>query len=134
MITSGTIGRVVTSLRSTYLLSSAAVLCAALGVSATTAAAALFSTVAVRSVPFPEGHRLVRVWLANTATGDTRGSLSIPELRDLDDRLTAFDAFLGTARSRAVALLPSGAERLRGEGVTPDYFPALGLHPLHGGC
>ena len=67
MITSGTVGRVVTSLRSTSLLSSAAVLCAALGVSATTAAAALFSTVAVRSVPFPEGHRLVRVWLANTA-------------------------------------------------------------------
>ena len=132
MITSGTAGRVVTSLRSTYLLSSAAVLCAAIGVSATTAAAALFSTVAVRTVPFPEGHRLARVWLANTATGDARGSLSIPELRDLDGRVAAFDAFLGTARSRAVALLPSGAERLRGEGVTPDYFPALGLQPLHG--
>src|SRR5690606_19285970 len=25
-----------------------------------------------------------------------------------------------------------GAERLRGEGVTPDYFRALGLHAQHG--
>ena len=132
MLTPGTLGRVVTSLRSTVLLSIAAVLCAAIGVSATTAAAALFSAVAVRGVPFPNADRLVRVWLANTASGDTRGSLSIPELRDLDGRVAAFDAFLGTARSRAVGLLDSGAERLRGEGVTPDYFPTLGLRPLHG--
>ena len=133
MITSGTVGRVVTSLRSTHLLSSAAVLCAAIGVSATTAAAALFSTVAVRSVPFPEGHRLVRVWLANTATGDTRGSLSIPELRDLDDRLTAFDAFLGTARSRAVALARLGgrasARRGRHRRLFPDPGPARAARP-----
>jgi putative ABC transport system permease protein len=132
MLSPGTLGRVATSLRSTPLLSIAAVLCAAIGVSATTAAAALFSAVAVRGVPFPEADRLVRVWLANTASGETRGSLSIPELRDLDGHVAAFDAFLGTARSRAVGLLDSGAERLRGEGVTPDYFPTLGLRALHG--
>jgi putative ABC transport system permease protein len=132
MRTAGTFGRVVTSLRSTPLLSIAAVLCAAIGVSATTATAALFSAVAVRGVPFPAADRLVRIWLVNTASGDTRGSLSIPELRDLDDTITSLDAFLGTARSRAVAIFDSGAERLRGEGVTPDYFPALGLTPQLG--
>ena len=132
MLNPGTFGRVVTSLRSTPLLSIAAVLCAAIGVSATTAAAALFSAVAVRGVPFPDADRLVRVWLANTASGETRGSLSIPELRDLEGHVASFDAFLGTARSRAVGLLDSGAERLRGEGVTPDYFPTLGLRALHG--
>ena len=109
MLTTGTFGRVVTSLRSTPLLSIAAVLCAAIGVSATTAAAALFSAVALRAVPFPEADRLVRVWLVNEATGDLRGSLSIPELRDLDAHVASFDAFLGTARSRAVGLLESGA-------------------------
>jgi putative ABC transport system permease protein len=132
MFNPGTLDRVATSLRSTPLLSIAAVLCAAIGVSATTAAAALFSAVAVRGVPFPDADRLVRVWLADTASGETRGSLSIPELRDLDGRVAAFDAFLGTARSRAVGLLDSGTERLRGEGVTPDYFPTLGLRALHG--
>jgi len=132
MFMTGSLGRVVISLRSTPLLSLAAALCAALGVAATTAAAALFSAVAVRGVPFPEADRLVRVWLADTASGDSRGSLSIPELRDLDGRVAAFDAFLGTARSRAVGLLDSGAERLRGEGVTPDYFPTLGLQPRLG--
>lgn len=132
MLSTGTFGRVVVSLRGTPLLSIAAALCAALGVAATTAAAALFSAVAVRGVPFPEADRLVRVWLADTAGGDTRGSLSIPELRDLDGQVAAFDAFLGTARSRAVGLLDSGAERLRGEGVTPAYFPTLGLQALVG--
>lgn len=132
MLTAGTFGRIVASLRSTPMLSLAAVLCAAIGVSATTATAALFSAVAVRSVPFPAADRLVRIWLANDSTGDIRGSLSIPELRDLEATIASLDAFLGTARSRVVALLDSGAERLRGEGVTADYFPALGLTPLHG--
>ncbi len=132
MLNPGTPGRVVTSLRTTPLLSIAAVLCAAIGVSATTAAAALFSAVAVRGVPFPDAERLVRVWLANTVSGEIRGSLSIPELRDLEGHVAAFDAFLGTARSRAVGLLDSGAERLRGEGVTRDYFSTLGLRALHG--
>ena len=75
MLNPGSLGRVATSLRATPLLSIAAVLCAAIGVSATTAAAALFSAVAVRGVPFPDADRLVRVWLANTASGETRGSL-----------------------------------------------------------
>jgi len=132
MMTIGALGRVVTSLRSTPLLSLAAVVCAAIGVAATTTTAALFSAVAVRAVPFPAADRLVRIWLVDTTGGDTRGSLAIPELRDLDDRISSLDAFLGTARSRAVAIFDDGAERLRGEGVTPDYFRALGLTPLRG--
>lgn len=132
MIRLASLGRVVTSLRSTPLLSLAAVVCAAIGVAATTTTAALFSAVAVRAVPFPAADRLVRIWLVDTAGGDLRGSLAIPELRDLDDHITSLDAFLGTARSRVVAIFDGGAERLRGEGVTPDYFRALGLTPLHG--
>ncbi|MEZ5418248.1 MAG: ABC transporter permease [Vicinamibacterales bacterium] len=132
MLTTGTLGRVVTSLRSTPLLSLAAVVCAAIGVAATTTTAALFSAVAVRPVPFPAADRLVRIWLVDTAGRDSRGSLSIPDLRDLDERVPSLDAFLGTARSRAVAIFDDGAERLRGEGVTPDYFQALGLAARHG--
>jgi predicted permease len=132
MLSTATVGRVVTSLRSTPLLSLASVLCAAIGVAATTATAALFSAVAVRAVPFPDADRLVRIWLVDATGSDLRGSLSIPELRDLDAQVASLDAFLGTARSRAVAIFDTGAERLRGEGVTPDYFRALGLTPLHG--
>lgn len=132
MFTIGSLGRVVASLRSTPLLSLAAVLCAAIGVAATTATAALFSAVAVRDVPFPDADRLVRIWLVDASGGDLRGSLSIPELRDLDTSIASLDAFLGTARSRAVAIFDAGAERLRGEGVTPDYFRALALTPQLG--
>ena len=103
-----------------------------IGVAATTAVSAFLSAVLLRDVPFPHPERLVRVWLANDRTGEPRGDLSIPELVDFEQRATMFDAFLGTARSRLVALLPQGAERLRGEGVTRAYFDALALRPSLG--
>lgn len=104
----------------------------ALGMTATGAVAALVSAVALRPLPFPDGDRLVRVWLSGGAEAQSRTALSIPDLVDLEREVTAFDAFLGTARSRVVGLLDRGAERLRGEGVTRDYFGALGLRPLRG--
>jgi predicted permease len=118
------------SLRRTPALGAAAIACAAIGVAAATAVATLISATLLRSVPFPHGDRLVRVWLADG--NDDRMMLSIPEVRDLEAGVRSFDAFLGTARSRLIAMLPSGAARMRGEGVTRDYFGALGLRPQLG--
>jgi putative ABC transport system permease protein len=123
--------RILRSLRRTPALSIAAIACAAIGVAATTAVAALISATLVRPVPFPHADRLVRVWLAEPG-GDSRVMLSIPDLRDLDGHIRSFDAFMGTARSRLIAMLPSGAARMRGEGVTRDYFTALGVRPQLG--
>jgi putative ABC transport system permease protein len=119
------------SLRRTPALSAAAIACAAIGVAATTSVATLISATLMRPVPFPHADRLVRVWLAE-AGGDPRVMLSIPDLRDIESSIRSFDAFLGTARSRLIAMLPTGAARMRGEGVTRDYFPALGVRPQLG--
>lgn len=112
MFTTGTLGRVVTSLRSTPLLSLAAVLCAAIGVAATTATAALFSAVAVRGVPFPAADRLVRIWLVDARGGDQRGSLSIPDLRAISTtgspRSTPFWAPPAAGPSPSSTPAPSG--------------------------
>jgi predicted permease len=113
------------SLRRSPGLSIAAVFCIGLGAAATAALATLISALLIRPLPFPEADRLVRIWLEQKG-GDPRVSLSIPEFEDLS-RVSAFDRFIGTARVRVVAPLGGGAERLRGEGVSRQYFETFGI-------
>jgi predicted permease len=111
-------------------LSLAAVACISLGAAATSAIATLVTATLLRPLPFPDADRLVRIWF-DDGRGNARVSLSIPDVRDAAS-LASFDRLLGTARVRIVALLDGGAERMRGEAVTPDYFDTLGIHPLRG--
>jgi predicted permease len=113
------------SLRRSPGLSLAAVLCLALGAAATAAVGTLVGALLVRPLPFPDADRLVRVWFEEPGR-DQRIALSMPDFNDFKDT-RAFDAFLGTARVRVVALFGNGAERLRGEAVSPRYFQTLGL-------
>jgi putative ABC transport system permease protein len=106
------------------------VICIAIGVAASATAMSLAWTVTLRPLPFPDGGRLVRVWLASVQ--DPRLDISIPDIGDVASGVPAFDAFAGTARSRIVALFDHGAERLRGEAVTPDYFEMLGVSARQG--
>lgn len=99
--------------------------CIALGVAATGTAISLAWTVTVRPLPFPDADRLVRVWLANES--DRRLDISIPDLLEVRDGISAFDAFGGTARTRITALFDEGAVRMRGEAVTEDYFAMMGV-------
>lgn len=105
-------------------------LCVAVGVAASGAVLTLVYAIQLRPLPFPNGERLVRVWVDNGS--DPRIDLSIPELADLENGVAAFDAFAGTARMRLTALFQSGAMRLRGEAVTPRYFELLGMRPQLG--
>ena len=125
-----TITHAVRSLRHAPGLALAAILCIALGTAATTTVATLVSATLIRPVPFPAPERLVRVWFDEPQV-NSRISLSIPEIADFG-AMTAFDAFLGTARVRSTVLFDSGAERLRGEGVSRGYFETLGIRPALG--
>src|SRR5690606_19287572 len=71
------------------------------------------------------------VWLAE-ADGDPRIDLSLPEARELGSAMAGLGEWAVVARSRAVTRLPGGAERLRGEAVTPNYFAMLGIAPALG--
>lgn len=106
------------------------ILCLALGVAASATALSLAWTVTLRPLPFPDGNRLVRVWLASEA--NSREEVSIPDLTDIAAAAPAFEAFSGTARTRMVALFDDGAARLRGEAVSPEYFAMLGVGAQRG--
>jgi predicted permease len=118
------------SLRRAPALGIAAIVCIGLGTAATSTVATLVSATILRPVPFPHAERLVRIWLEEPQV-NTRVSLSIPEISDFAP-MASFDAFLGTARVRVVALLDHGAERLRGEGVSRGYFETLGIRAAAG--
>ena len=118
------------SLRRAPGLAIASVLCLSLGAAATTAVSTLVGALLLRPLPFPDADRLVRVWFDEPDVA-TRVSLSIPDIDDFA-QVPAFDRFVGTARVRAVALFGNGAERLRGEAVSPRYFELLGLRPFSG--
>jgi len=106
------------------------VLCIAMGVAASATALSLAWTVTLRPLPFPNGERMVRVWLSSAES--PRLDMSIPDLADVQSSITAFEQFQGTSRVRFVALFGEGASRLRGEAVTPGYFPFLGASAAPG--
>jgi predicted permease len=120
-----TIRNALRSLRRAPGLGLAAIACIGLGTAATATVATLVSATLLRPVPFPASDRLVRVWFDEPGV-NPRLEISIPDVADFR-RMSSFDAFLGVARVRAVALLSAGAERLRGEGVSTGYFETLGV-------
>lgn len=103
-----------------------AVTCIALGTAALSAVLALVNATLWEPLPFPDSQRLVRIWNAQ-AGGDPRIDLSMPEMAELAQSLRGVEAFAGAARSRIVARLPGGAERLRGEAIDTAYFELLGM-------
>lgn len=108
-----------------------AVSCIACGTAAVIAMLSLIEASLWRPLPFPESRRLVRIWLAEDQ-GAPRVDLSLPEVADLQRSLQTVDRFAGIARSRLVARLPGGTERLRGEAVESGYFELIGQHAALG--
>src|SRR5688500_11049374 len=106
------------------------ILCIAMGVAASATALSLAWTVTLRPLPFPNGERMVRVWLSSAE--NPRLDMSIPDLADVQASVPAFEQFQGTARVRFVGLFGEGAARLRGEAVTPGYFPFLAASAAQG--
>ncbi|MBL8113662.1 MAG: ABC transporter permease [Acidobacteria bacterium] len=105
--------------------------CVAAGLAAACSVGALLELTLVRSVPFPDADRLVRVWV-NEEGHDPRLDLTVPELSLVMREARTLDRVAGSARVRAIGVFPGGAERMRGEAVTESYFETLGLRPALG--
>src|SRR5687768_7296728 len=114
------------SLRRTPGFSVTVIVVAALGIGATTAAFSLADHVLIRALPFPESHRLVRVWEEMSKRGYARVEPSPPNFEDWQrqstkfERLEAFTAFGGAMTGRGEATRVAGAT------VTPGMLPMLG--------
>ncbi|HYL73997.1 MAG TPA: ABC transporter permease [Bryobacteraceae bacterium] len=119
-------------LRKSPLFTLIAILTLALGVGANTAIFSLVNAVLLRSLPFPEPDRLVRIYFNNPGTG-LRGVLySVPELDDLRNRAGVFEYVAGTERGSIDLTGGSEAQRLEMVTSSPNYFSMLGATPQIG--
>lgn len=107
-----------------------AILVVALGIGANTAAFSVTDFVLIRSLPFPDPSRLVKIW--QTAGGYGEMEFSPPNYRDVKQMSRSFEA-MGAFFTWEVNLVGQGdPQRLEQCFVTSGVIPLLGVHPLFG--
>ena len=106
-----------------------AILTLALGVGANTAIFSIVNAVLLRSLPFRDPDRLVRIYFNNPGVGLRDIRFSMPEF---DDLTTQTDVFEDVSVVFPASTNLTGAkqpERLELLGTTPNYFSMLGATP-----
>jgi len=104
----------------------------ALGIGANTAVFSVLNAVMLRALPFAEPERLVSVWPRNIHGPGGPYNVSYPNFFDLRNENTVFQQLV-SYRSTPISLTGSGEPlQLRGEVVSWDLFPLLGVQPLLG--
>lgn len=107
-----------------------AILVAALGVGANTAAFSLADFVLVRPLPFRDSQRLVKLWQATPAYA--RNVLSPANFRDWREQSRSFES-MGAFTVRAANLVGNGdPRRLETILATPELLPIIGVPAMIG--
>ena len=120
-------------LRKSSGFTTVAVLSLALGIGANTAVFSVIHAVLLRSLPYPDPTRLVRVSRQYAHEGAVIGYLSVPQMEFWKENSRAFEALAG-CRGGGARNLVSGAGRewISTMVVTGDFFRALGVSPVIG--
>jgi putative ABC transport system permease protein len=112
-----------------------AVLTLALGIGANTAIFSVVNAVLLKPLPFPDPDRLVAVGnldLGETASPPKLHSLSFPDFADFREQNRSF-ASMAVYADRGVALVDEqGAQNVRAEKVSGEFFDVLGVKPILG--
>jgi hypothetical protein len=106
---------------------SLAVVALALGVGASIAVYALFEAVLLRSLPYPEPQRLVRI--ANVYRAQDNMPVGQENFRDWQEHNTAFERMAFTEFSEVTLTGYGEAERIQGLAVSEGFFKLLGVQP-----
>jgi putative ABC transport system permease protein len=112
--------------------SAVVVLTLAIGIGANTAIFSVVNTVMLRSLPFKDADRLVRLDESNPERGWPSFSASHPNFLDWRDRNQTFAALAATAGASATLGTAGEIEVVRGSAVTSDFLTVLGTTPLMG--
>jgi putative ABC transport system permease protein len=107
-----------------------ALLTLALGIGANTAIFSVVNGVIINRLPFPEPDRLVI--LHESKVNFDEGSISYPNFLDWQKENSVFTA-MGAYLFNSMTLTGNGQpELLRGQMVSADFFPVLGVAPMTG--
>lgn len=110
----------------------AVVACVAVGLAAASAISTLIYAALLKPLPFANPEQLLRVWVAQGVGDDERQPLSLDQFQELQRGVQTIDQLAAVARVRVGLLAGDRVERVRGEAVSADYFPLLGVQPALG--
>ncbi|MFL6439115.1 MAG: ABC transporter permease [Terriglobales bacterium] len=106
-----------------------AVLTLALGVGANTAIFSIVNAVLLRSLPFPDPDRLVRIYFNNPGVGLRGVRFSVPEFDDLRTQTDVFEDVSVIVFGPTNLTGAKQPEHLEMMEVSPNYFSMLGATP-----
>src|ERR1041385_1811977 len=109
-----------------------AVFTLALGIGATSTVFSLVQGVLLTPPPYPQPDRLMLI-TATRADGQryTQG-WPAAQWQEWQKESKSFEAIAAYGWTFNFLVLPDGSESIEGMRVTPDYFKALGIHPVLG--
>jgi len=112
-----------------------AILTLALGIGANTAIFSVVNAVLLKPLPFPAPEELVAVGtvdLSESTSPPRLYSLGFPDFADFREQNRSFSS-MAVYRDRTVALVDEkGAQSVRGEKVSGEFFDVLGIKPILG--
>ena len=109
-----------------------AILTLALGVGANTAIFSIVNAVLLRSLPYPDPDRLVRIVVNEPGAGLRDVRFSKPELDDLETRAGVFSAVSPILEGSEIVTGAGQPERVEGVNTSFSYFSMLGARPQLG--
>jgi putative ABC transport system permease protein len=104
----------------------------ALGIGATTAMFTVVNSVLLRPLQFPEPERIVLFYGINPRQGITQSNMSMPDIVDWQKQASSFEQIAGFVSGGLFLTAGDETERVRGTGVSGEFFPLFKTNPLHG--
>jgi putative ABC transport system permease protein len=109
-----------------------AILTLALGIGANSAIFSVVHSVLLRSLPFSHPDKLVGISARSTMFDFSNLGLSLPDLADVRQSISSFSSISVFSDSPKELSGEKNPQRLESTAVTEDFFPMLGLQPIHG--
>ncbi len=109
-----------------------AVITLALGIGANSAMFSVVNAVLLRPLSYPESDRIVLLEGVNPSQGITDSNMSIPDFADWQKQNQVFEQIAGFVTGGSLLTSGDETERVRGTGVTADFFPLFRTNALKG--
>jgi len=109
-----------------------AVVTLALGIGANSAMFSTVNAVLLKPLSYPEADRIVVLEGINPTAGITQSNLSIPDFADWQSQNQVFEQLAGFVSGGSLLTNGDETERVRGTGVTTDFFPLFRTTALAG--
>ena len=103
-----------------------------IGIGATTAMFTLVNSLLLRPLQFPEPERIVRFQGVNPRQGITESNMSVPDIVDWQTQSQSFEQIAAFVSGGVFLSTGDETERVRGTGVSGEFFPLFKTNPLNG--